>query len=55
MKGFNIIGKYSCFGYNTWFLAKFLGRQYKGKPDYEDLQRAKKFAEGLKETYGVST
>jgi len=54
-KGLNIIGKYSCFGYNTWFLAKFLGRQYKGKPDSEDFQRAKKFAEDLKETYRVST
>ena len=47
-KGFNIIGKFSCFGYNTWFLAKFIGRQYKGKPDSEDLQRAREFAESLK-------
>jgi len=47
-KGFNIIGKFSCFGYNTWFLARFLGRQCKGKPDSEDLQRAREFAESLK-------
>ena len=51
-KGFNIVGKFSCLGYNTWFLAKFLGRQHKGKPDSEDFQRVKEFAKGLKETYG---
>jgi flavodoxin len=47
-KGFNIIGKFSCLGYSTWFLAKFVGRQHKGKPDSEDLQRAREFAESLK-------
>ena len=47
-KGFNITGKFSCFGYNTWFLAKFIGRQHKGKPDSEDFQRAREFAESLK-------
>jgi flavodoxin len=47
-KGFNIIGKFSCLGYNTWFLARFLGRRHKGKPDSEDFQRAREFAESLK-------
>ena len=51
-KGFNIIGKFSCLGYNTWFLAKFIGRQHKGKPDSEDFKRAEEFAKGLKETFG---
>ncbi len=51
-KGFNIIGKFSCFGYNTWFLAKFSRRQHKGKPDSEDFKRAREFAKGLKERYG---
>ena len=51
-KGFNIIGEFSCFGYNTWFLAPFFRRQHKGKPDSEDFQRAKEFVKSLKEKYG---
>jgi flavodoxin len=47
-KGFNLVGKFSCFGYNTWFLAKYLKRERKGKPDSEDFQRAREFAESLK-------
>jgi flavodoxin len=47
-KGFNLVGKFFCFGHNTWFLAKFLNRERKGKPDSQDLQQAREFAESLK-------
>jgi flavodoxin len=46
--GYNIVGRFSCLGYNTFFLSRFLGRQNKGKPDAEDYERAKEFAESLK-------
>ena len=44
-----IVGKFSCLGYNTFFLSRFLGRVNMGKPDTADQQRARKFAESLKE------
>ncbi len=47
-KGYTTIGKFSCLGYNTFFLSRFLGRLNKGRPDTEDYQRAKEFAESLK-------
>ena len=48
-KGFNVVGKFSCLGFNTFFLSRILGRVNKGRPNGEDFDRAKKFAEGLKE------
>ena len=47
-KGFNLIGKFSCLGYNKFFLSRFMGRINKGKPDAADYQRAREFAESLK-------
>jgi flavodoxin len=48
-KGFNVVGKFSCLGFNTFFLSRILGRVNKGRPNREDFELAKKFAEGLKE------
>jgi flavodoxin len=48
-KGFNVVGKFSCLGFNTFFLSRILGRVNKGRPNREDFEQAKKFAEGLKE------
>ena len=48
-KGCIVVGKFSCLGYNTFFLSRFLGRVNLGKPDTADQQRARKFAESLKE------
>jgi flavodoxin len=50
-KGFNIAGKFSCLGFNTFFLSRILGRVNEGRPDTEDLERAREFARGLKEKY----
>jgi flavodoxin len=48
-KGFNLIGKFSCLGYNTFFLFRFIRRRRRniGKPDTKDYQRAREFAESL--------
>ena len=47
-KGCTIVGKFSCLGYNTFFLSRFLGRVNKGRPNTEDYERAREFAESLK-------
>jgi flavodoxin len=47
-KGYTIVGKFSCLGYNTFFLSRFLGRLNKGRPNTEDYKRAREFAESLK-------
>ena len=52
-KGFDIVGKFSCLGFNTFFLSPILGRSNEGRPNAEDLERAREFAQGLKEKYGA--
>jgi len=48
-KGCTVVGKFSCLGYNTFFLSRFLGRTNRGRPDTTDFKRAREFAESLKE------
>ncbi|KXB00948.1 hypothetical protein AKJ41_03300 [candidate division MSBL1 archaeon SCGC-AAA259O05] len=48
-KGFEIIGEFSCRGYDTFFLFKLVGGIQKGRPNEEDLRGAKKFAERMSE------
>jgi flavodoxin len=48
-KGFEIIGGFSCKGFDTWGPFKLIGGLNKGKPDEKDLKNAEKFAESLKE------
>jgi flavodoxin len=48
-KGFNVVGKFSCLGFNTFFLSRILGRVNEGRPNREDFERAREFAKGLKE------
>lgn len=47
-KGCIVIDKFSCLGYNTFFLSRFTGRSNVGRPDAEDFKRAGEFAESLK-------
>jgi len=47
-KGFNIIGQFSCRGYDTSQAAMVVGGVNKGRPDARDLQRAEDFARSLK-------
>jgi len=47
-KGFEIIGEYSCLGFDTSGPLGFVGGKNKGHPDEKDLDDARKFAVGLK-------
>jgi flavodoxin len=46
-KGFEIVGEFSCLGYNTNSFLKYIGGMNKGRPNNEDLRNAEKFAEKL--------
>jgi len=48
-KGFEVIGGFSCKGFDTWGPFKLIGGINKGKPGEEDFKNAEKFAESLKE------
>jgi flavodoxin len=48
-KGFEIIGEFSCKGFDTWGPFKLIGGLNKGKPDEEDFKSAERFANSLKE------
>ncbi|HEY4712269.1 MAG TPA: flavodoxin family protein [Dehalococcoidia bacterium] len=47
-KGFDIIGEFSCRGYDTYRTTKLVGGINKGRPNTEDLKQAEDFAKGLK-------
>jgi len=47
-KGFDIIGEFSCRGYDTYRATKLVGGMNKGRPNSEDLRQAEDFARGLK-------
>lgn len=46
-RGFSIVGEYSCKGWDTFGLLKLIGGINKGRPDAEDLEKARIFARGL--------
>lgn len=46
-KGFNIVGEYTCFAFDTFFLLWLIGGINKGRPNEEDLKRAEEFAKKL--------
>lgn len=48
-KGFEVVGEFSCKGWDTVGVLRFFGGLNKGKPGEEDLGRARKFAEELRE------
>jgi flavodoxin len=47
-KGFDIIGEFSCRGYDTSPAAMIVGGINKSRPDAKDLKQAEDFARGLK-------
>lgn len=53
-KGFMILDDFQCKGFNTNSFMKYLGGMNKGRPNVEDLQHAKEFAESLKRKEGVN-
>lgn len=48
-KGFNIIGEFSCRGFDTSRAAKIVGGINKGRPNAKDLKQAEDFAKSLKD------
>jgi hypothetical protein len=46
-KGFDVVGDFSCGGISDWAFFKLIGGISKGRPNAEDLEKAKVFAEGL--------
>lgn len=47
-KGFDIIGEFSCRGYDTSQAAMIIGGINNGRPNARDLKQAEDFASGLK-------
>ncbi len=48
-KGFEVLGDFNCPGHDTYSLLKFIGGIHKGRPNQKDLEKARKFAEFIKE------
>lgn len=48
-KQFEIVGEFSCLGWDSVGPLKLMGGIHKGRPNEEDLKNAEKFARGLKE------
>jgi len=46
-KGFEIIGEFSCKGYDSFGILKYIGGINKGRPNKKDLKRAREFAERM--------
>ena len=48
-KGYAIVDEFSCRGFNTNSFMKYLGGMNKGRPNAEDLERAREFALSLRQ------
>ncbi|MFX1567522.1 MAG: flavodoxin family protein [Promethearchaeota archaeon] len=48
-KGYMILDDFQCKGFNTNSFLKYFGGMNKGRPNAEDLKRAKEFAQELKQ------
>lgn len=46
-KGFELTSSFACKGFDTWGIMKLFGGLGKGRPNQQDLQQAKTFAENL--------
>lgn len=49
-KGFEVVGGFSCRGFDTYGPFRLVGGIRKGKPDADDLASARAFAEHLKDS-----
>jgi flavodoxin len=48
-KGFTVIGEFSCRGYDTSGILRFIGGIHKGRPNEDDIEGAREFAKRVKE------
>lgn len=53
-RGFDVVGRFCCPGYDTWLPLRLLGGLNKGRPDPSDLVRAAEFAATLVATRTAS-
>jgi len=53
-KGFDIIGEFSCPGFDTNGLLKFIGGIRKDRPNKKDLEKARNFARDLSKKLGTN-
>ena len=49
-KGFNVIGEFSCRGFDTSWAAMIVGGINKGRPNARDLKQAEDFARALRDS-----
>jgi flavodoxin len=47
-KGFNVVGTFTCKGFDNYGFVKHIGGVSKGRPDKNDLERARSFATSIK-------
>lgn len=50
-KGYEIVGEFSCAGHNTNSFLHWFGGLNKGRPNADDLERAREFARNLEQTF----
>ncbi len=50
-KNFETIGEFECLGYDTYSVLKILGGINKGRPNDNDVQRAREFAKKILSNY----
>ena len=48
-KGYTVVDEFACKGFNTNSFLRFFGGMNKGRPNAEDLQHAKEFAQRMKQ------
>jgi len=51
-KGYEVIGAFSCRGWDTWWPLRLVGGVNKGRPNQGDLEAAREFARSLRERFG---
>jgi len=51
-KGYEVVGSFSCRGWDTWWPLRVVGGINKGRPDRADLDKARSFAGSLRERFG---
>jgi len=47
-KGFEVVDEFNCPGFDNYGILKLIGGINKGRPNKDDLEKAEKFAKGLK-------
>lgn len=48
-KKFELVGEFSCRGYDSYGFLQYIGGIQKGRPNQNDIKRAREFAESLKQ------